>query len=403
MSRLKMLFGKITGVVLLFLLTLSGCKKDPDIIPDMFADVRFSINAMIVDKPDDMTKSLNSLFDLKSLSINPEEITNVRLGIDGTHDNPLETKLLDYNISDGITDPIKLLTGDHQLVSIELLKEVEPDVYEILYSGVAEGSPLSSFVQNTLPISFSIPLLDAEYVEVDVVALDDWAPEDFGWGIFSIGLKTVYPLYFYGADDAGNASVMSMDVYSGNVLISSSELTVQGWTKVLYVDEYNIPDENEIYTFKLVKDGVEYARDWSVAELKSLPREVILLNVYGSGMSGFVELIYYDLTFVQVGQATWPGSSFMASYSVVNEAGIEVYNSGSMTTGSNLVQYLDGPEDDVDEFYTITINYQLFNDGPGTWLPAETKSAYVPVSTLKGLSTITLDARTSTYNFWMFN
>jgi hypothetical protein len=181
MKQLKETMRKFSIILVLLFTTLTlGCKKYDDKPDEMFG-VKFNINAMSIDKPQKHTKSLMSSTQfLEFMSVNPEDVTNVRIGIDGSHDVPVISEILPFNLSDGITGVIKLNVGDHELVSMELLKDNGDETYEVLYSAVSEGSPLSQFVSTTVPITFNIPLMSEVPINVDVVAIDDWTPEDFG-------------------------------------------------------------------------------------------------------------------------------------------------------------------------------------------------------------------------------
>jgi len=116
------------------LMLVSGCKKDPVDLENEY-EVRFAINAMSVEKPE--TKSSSGIFDLKSAFASPNEVTHVRIGIDGSYEVPTQEFILPYNVEDGITQAIKLSRGGHDLTSISLLKYVSEDVYEVLYSAVS--------------------------------------------------------------------------------------------------------------------------------------------------------------------------------------------------------------------------------------------------------------------------
>lgn len=386
MKQLKRKINSMIGmIILLFTVLLTGCENKRPFDGDY--EVRFAVNAMSIEKP--VYSKSSNLF-AGAFAIDPAEVTHVRIGIDGT-----ELPVMTYNVNIGVTDPIKLSTGNHTLTSMSLLKETTPGVYEVMYSAVATGAPLSQYVTHTLPITFEIPLMNMEYVNVDVIALDDWTPEDFGWGSFNIGITTVYPLYFYGADDLGNQSVMSMQIFEGNTLLSASETTVQGWTKVYYPDYNN--RTGETYRFRLIKDGKTYERMWTVEELIALPKEVHLLNVYGSGMMGFGELIYLTSVSFNIPNP-FAQPSEMFGFDVRNSGGTVIYSS-ELSQGAKTFQYVDTPMDDNSEYYDITLRYQLFNSGPGTWGLTQTRVAHVNVATLKSMTTL-IEMGIYASNYW---
>lgn len=396
----KLCRNVIYMVILMASILFTGCKKNVD-VPDKMYEVKFAINAISVPKPTSPTKKAISMSQfMADMSIDPTSVTNVRIGIDGTHDNPIISTILPYSISSGITGGVKLSTGDHNLVSMELLADVTPEgettkQYQVLYSAVASGSTLSQFVNSTVPISFHIPLLGMVPVHVDVVALDDWTPSDFGWAMFNIGFTTVHPIYFYGATDAGSPSVMSMNVLSGSTVISSGVTNSNGLLKVLYPDVYSIDNSVEMYTFNLVKDGVSYTETFSVAQLLALPKDVNLLNVFGSGMMGFVQMLSVNL---EIMNNFAPQHNLFASYVVKNATGNIVWTSGNMVQGGVAVQYPDGNDSDM---ITIILTFKGWNQGPGVWTDPQTMTAVVSVATLKANPNPVVDFGNN--HNWLFN
>jgi hypothetical protein len=387
---------RILAVAVMILLTSflsTGCKKNMD-DTDKKYDVRFSINTMSIPKPITGLKSTMSMSEfLKEMAIDPMDVTDVRIGIDGTHDFPLISKVLPFTVSDGITGAVKLSVGDHHLTSIELLKSTGVNQYEVLYSGVQNGSFLANFVNITLPVSFHIPLLQEIPVNVDVVAVDEWTPEDFGWAKFTIGFTTIYPIYFYGANDVGTPSVMTMDVYKGTTSISSGVTNSNGLLKVYFPDIYTENNSTEMYTFNLVKDGVSYTRMFSVEELLLLPREVHLLNVYGSGMMNFVELMTINL---RVRNNIAPGGTIMTSYTVKNSMGYVIWTSGDLVQGTIGVKY---PNSSGSDMITIVMTYRNW-DGNNSWLGINTKTAIVSVSDLNSNPNPQMESTSN--NWWLF-
>lgn len=393
---------KLLGVILLgFSMFLSGCKKYPD---ETMHEVKFNISAHTVEKPKTNNSKSRDMFVLfEEYAINPEEVTHIQIGVGGTHTTPMYSEIQPFSLTNGagVTNGMKLPTGNHTLTSLTLLKETAPEVYEVLYSAVNSESFLSQFIVNVLPISFQVPLLDNVPVNVDVIAVDDWTPQDFGWALFNIGITTIYPLYFYGADDAGQQSDMLMQIYSGNKLISTSTTETQGWIKIYFPDYGSIINENEVYLFKLFKDGIEYQREWSVAELLTLPKEVHLLNVYGSGMMGFVEIVYLNSGTFSMPNVYAPNNSEMFGFEVINSSGVIVFSS-EVTAGPKSFQYVDTGTLDYNEYFTIRLNYRLYNVGPGTYGDVQTRTAYVNVTTLKNMaSSIEMGVYSNNY-WWLF-
>lgn len=384
---------------MLSILVSTSCEKDK-IPSEKLYPVQFAVNALTVEKPTVSTKSGSAyqFLGMEFASVKPEDVTDVRIGITNMGTETLT--VLPFSISQGITDVIKLTVGDYSLTTMQLLKETGPEEYEILYSAVASGAPLSQFVTEVVPKTFNIPLNSEVPISMDVVALDDWTPEDFGWAKFIVNdIVTVNPLYFYGATDGGSAATMDLYIFKDGVEISSAEY-VNGRYKIYYPDFFDETDATEMLTFNLTMNGKQYQAVYSVAYLLSLPREVILLNVYGSGMFGFQELIYGSLGFNLVNSGPGYTSPFPAVFEVKNSSGVVVYEGGSP------ISYLDSPADDATEMYTIKITYSLWENGGGTWIPGQVKNASVSVSQIKAAApTVSLDqwaGNNDPNKWWLF-
>jgi hypothetical protein len=188
---------------------------------------------------------------------------------------------------------------------------------------------------------------------------------------------------------------MSMDVLRGSDVISTGVTDGSGRLKVLFPDVYTEVNSSELYTFNLTKDGVPYSRVFSVEELLSLPREVNLLNVFGSGMMGFQEVVYGSLSFTLF--CDFQSKSFAAVFEVKNSSGVIVYN------GPSPISYIDTPTNDVSEMYTIKITYSWWNNLESTFISGYMKTANVSVSQLKNApSPIIINQQYGYEEWWLF-
>lgn len=392
MKTIKQFFKITVAMLTIILMSVlsTGCKKTFD-QPDKlgFEGVKFAINAISVDKSEKQsvnTKSTMSMAQfMEFVSVKPDDVTNVRIGIDGTVGNPIISQVLSFSLNGGFgeTGIITLNPGNHNLTNMELLKEITPDNYEVLYSAVVEGAFLASFVNSTIPLSFEVLSgMPPNTINIDVVSVDEWAPADFGFSKFSIGMITATPLYFYGADVNNNPSVMSMDVLRGTEVIYQSD-SENGMLKVYYPDVYNENDATEVYTFNLNKDGVEYNQTLSVATLKTYPREIIMLNVSGSGMAGFAEIpvsenIVFSTTVNSENYGMWSGFT-------VTQNGVQTFTSPVTQSLSKTISYLNTSENDETEMITIVMSYKKRNSQySNTWFPEiYTKTAVVSVAEIK--------------------
>lgn len=281
------IMSKLIAWFLVLISLITGCKKESldsfDKVP-----IKFTVNAFTIEN----SKSIDSKTYDKWIeflkSAKADEVTQCKVGLDGTTTTPLEFKTLSFTLVDGKgeSEVTEIVPGIHSLTALQLLNIDD----EVLFSAVKSDAFLAQFVTEIIPKSFNVVAgAGTAIVSMDVVALEDWTPGDFGYGSFTIGINTVYGLYFYGAQYNNDPSVMTMVVTNANgtTYSSSSEDNPNKVLKTYFVDSNERNNATEMVTFELVKDGIELIKTMSVADLLLVPQEIILLNVLGSGMWGF--------------------------------------------------------------------------------------------------------------------
>lgn len=390
-------------------LMVQGCKKDNE---EQFP-VSFSIGTTIASENNSWELKSASTIDLSNafsglFAVDPTTVTHVRLGIDGTYENPTISHTLPYSVSQGITSQIMLGYGAHTLVLCQLLMEspTEPGTYTVLFSAVAVGAELEGYVNTHVPLTFNVPLAANETVHIDVLAVEDFTPSQFGFAEFSIGITNLYPMYFFGQTDEGATSIMTMEIYDGTTLLGSSITDVaNGWISVYVPDRYDIDNTVETYQFVLTKDGIVYSRFWTIAEIYALPQEVHLFNVAPlMDMMGFVvsQPIEYTINFNLDATGRTQEQGIYVGFNVVQNSETVFtslplvyagYGVSGPTTG--LLRYYDNPLTD-DAVETVTIHAEWFYPDPSfpmSWImdPLGTRDITTTVAVLKTYTeTVTL-------------
>ncbi len=86
-----------------------------------------------------------------------------------------------------ITEPIALHAGDYAITDFML---VDAD-NEVLFATPQAGSPLAGAVSHPLPYSFTVSADVASTLDVEVIAVGELDPEDFGYASFGIQVNNV--------------------------------------------------------------------------------------------------------------------------------------------------------------------------------------------------------------------
>jgi hypothetical protein len=148
-----------------------------------------------------------------------------------------------------ITRPISLLVGNYELTQFL----VTDDKYNVLYVAPIEGSDNAYLVENPLPISFNIAMDNVTKVLPEVVSIDGYLPEDFGYTTFSFNLVETFRfligvfIYNYEIDNFELTNAYLEVSAEDNVLYSKELLAI--------TNQVAIRDGYDNYTLVVSKDG----------------------------------------------------------------------------------------------------------------------------------------------------
>lgn len=106
-----------------------------------------------------------------------------------------------------ISEQIELETGTYFLSEFMVINPQS----EVIFATPRNGSVLSHLVQKPLPIAFSILSGTSKTLQVEVVPVGNYVPEDFGY--ISFGVQVVKPLTFYTAVVFDNPMIMAPGLY----------------------------------------------------------------------------------------------------------------------------------------------------------------------------------------------
>ena len=175
---LKKLLLLLTSITLLF-----SCSVDEDIkVPEeQSGKVSFAFSNL--SSSEDATKSDKNLVDVV-----PKAIYITITDIDGgTVINNQRLPLITFG-SEYITESLELLVGDYEIITFNVV-----DVNDVVvYASPLSGSEYGEFVNNPLPISFSVSNNETNNISPEVILVSETStPEQFGFTSFSFTIVDV--------------------------------------------------------------------------------------------------------------------------------------------------------------------------------------------------------------------
>jgi len=151
----------------------------------------FPVNSEKVVEEDKKSKELKGSFKLcySPDRASVEDIADVVISIEDNNGNVIFDShvLTMYNMNGNfISAGIQLNAGNYKLTKFLLIDNEN----NILFAAPVEGSPQSAFVDNPLPVEFTISSDQTTTVTPEVVAVEGLTPEDFGYVTFSFEVVT---------------------------------------------------------------------------------------------------------------------------------------------------------------------------------------------------------------------
>jgi hypothetical protein len=224
--------GLILIVPLLFFL-LQRCSNDEELTPAK-SKVSFSLNALM-----DAGRTQSS------------ELTNataVLLSLETTNGDPVLTNQRINLLSFGesfVTEPLELEPGTYSIAAFLLVN----DSSDVLFATPVAGSPLAQIVKHPLQVSFHVSAGKSVSVAMEVVPVDAYTPEEFGYVSFSINVVRPLPISVFAIGKT--AKLSSATAY---IIKDIDTLATLGLGAKVNVIPFKL-DIDETYTLVIIKDG----------------------------------------------------------------------------------------------------------------------------------------------------
>jgi hypothetical protein len=157
-----------------------------------------------------------------------------------------------------ITEPLKMAPGRYVVTDFMVVKDST-----IVYLTPKAGSPMAGLTK-TLPFNITINKNSVSNFAMDVVAIDERRPEDFGYAAFDVNV--VWPLKItVFREENGKLYLTNAQakIYDGHTLLSTNALAASTNTIAFR------GDTAKTYTLVVDKPGYSQTRTFTYAELKA--------------------------------------------------------------------------------------------------------------------------------------
>jgi hypothetical protein len=157
-----------------------------------------------------------------------------------------------------ITEPLKMAPGHYIVTDFMVVKDSA-----IVFLTPKTGSPMSG-LSKTLPFNITINRNSVSNFAMDVVAVDDRSPEDFGYAAFNVNVVWPLKIAVY-REENGKLHLTNAQakIYDGHTLLSTNVLAASTNTIAFR------GDTAKTYTLVVDKPGYSQTRTFTYADLKA--------------------------------------------------------------------------------------------------------------------------------------
>jgi len=244
MKRMKVL--GLTATLLVFALCISSCKKPNNggVEPTVKKDVIFSLEQKFLKTKSAKSTTLKA--DAKYLIVTIENAAGV----------VYNTKRLDlYNFSGSyISEPLSL---DVATLTYKLTKFLVLDASNtVIYATPLEGSALANFVDDPLPINFTVSNNLVSKVVPQVLSTEGIPARDFGYFAFDFDVE-VTPIYFLTSVQIYNPATAGWIPTTANISITGTpgNVTLYNDSIAAITDTIRVKDGYTNYKISIWKTG----------------------------------------------------------------------------------------------------------------------------------------------------
>lgn len=183
-----------------------------------------------------------------------------------------------------LSEPVEFLSGHYLLTEFFVLD----DESNVQYATPLEGSRLAHLVADPLPINFEITEDETTKVTPEVIDIDEFTAEDFGYTTFSFGI--VETLSFQLAVFTYNEATDNFELTSSHVSVATGEETLYNQDLPDSTIRVVVKDGFDMYTVHIDKPGYNsYDQSFSKDSLMHYHSGSVLKVVLSSGDGSVLE------------------------------------------------------------------------------------------------------------------
>lgn len=176
----------------------------------------------------------------------------VNYSIKDSQGNITSNKIELFSFNDSyVTQPQLFALGSYVIEEFLILN----DVNEVIYAIPKEGSDLANLVQDALPISFDIYLEEVAEINLEVIAIEEYAPGEFGYSTFGFEVLDLFELSITASiaeSDFVGVVGFALEIVGKNA--KGDHMWTKSWdcTEVALV---NVPDKYDYYVINVMREG----------------------------------------------------------------------------------------------------------------------------------------------------
>ena len=260
---------------------LAACKESSDVVEEKpLGSVQFGLGSSAIDGR--TTGDNEPSFVLLSIENSSGDIIYEKVKIE----------LFLFNGS-YLSESLSLPEGDYQLTEFFVLNDLE----EVLYATPVEGSELAEFVDNPLPIDFSIEAGSLATIQPEVISVEERLPSDFGYITFGFDVITVFEKTFGALIQSATGlelTTAALNIMGGRFDENNGEFITEWEKDILLSDEDSenavlIKGGLERYAFTFEKTGYEtYVSTYALEDLENI--EAYYVELYPMPLEVIVEV-----------------------------------------------------------------------------------------------------------------
>ncbi len=223
-------------MIMFFAIFLNSCQKDDQDVSNATGEITLSFS--------EITENLKS-----ASTVVPYAIVATIIDESGnTICDEVEMELYSFG-SEYVTQALTLDPGDYQLTEYYVIDSDN----NVIYATPQEGSTYASWVEDPLPIDFSVSKDEVTALAPEVVSTENSDPEDFGYTTFR--LNVVESFDFLMAVFAYDETQLSYELTSATVTVTADSIELVSEDVDALTDTISVPDTYDSYVIKVEKDG----------------------------------------------------------------------------------------------------------------------------------------------------